>query len=195
MEETDRELIENTQHGNDKAFSELVRRYAPRVFLFLVSFVKNRGDAEDLSQDVFFKAWKHIKKFDLKRSFVVWLLVIAKNTAFDWLKKQKPFSASDIWTHEEWIVEMESIPDESPLPEELLEKKELAETFSKILENFDAIDRSIVSLRYQHNHTFEEIALILEKPMNTIKSRHRRALLVLREHLLHQKDLRNRTKE
>lgn len=166
---------------DERVFAELVGRYLKRIYNFVYRYVQNRDEAEDITQDVFLKAWKNIKKFNPDRNFKVWLFVIAKNTIFDWLKKKRPLLFSQLETAEGENPLEESIEDAGPLPLEIFARKELADELEKALRILSLGDRTILLLHYSEELTFEEIAEILGKPMNTIKSRHFRALKKLQK--------------
>ena len=183
---TDEELAKLSLK-DDKAFAELVSRYLKRIYNFVYRYVQNRNDAEDIAQGVFIKAWKNIKKFNPDRKFKVWLFVIAKNTAFDWLRKKRPLLFSQFETDEGENPLIENLEDTASLPPEIFAKKELEKELEIALKNLNPIDRAILTLHYSDELTFEEISEILGKPMNTVKSRHQRAILKLRTYLMHQK--------
>src|SRR4030042_2442046 len=94
MDASDNNLVEEYLNGREEAFAELLKKYLGPVYNFLYRITNNKEAAEDISQDAFFKVWKNLKRFDQNRNFKTWLFAIAKNTAFDWLKKKKelPFS-------------------------------------------------------------------------------------------------------
>ncbi len=177
---TDEELALASTNGDDDAFDELTKRYLAHIYNFVRRY-GGKEDAADITQETFLKAWKHIKRFKEGASFKTWLFAIARNTAFDRLRKRKPSLFSDFDPQEEGFFE-ETIPD-SELLEELFERKEEIELLERGLLTLAPDDRAILLFHYHDEFTFEEIARILKKPMNTVKSRHRRALLKLRDFL------------
>ncbi len=183
---TDEELAKLSQENDRESFAELVKRYLKPVYNFIRRYIGNREDAEDITQEAFLKAFKNIKKFNPDKNFKVWLFVIAKNTAFDRLKKKKPLVFSQLQNEDGESI-IEEIADAAPLPDEIFARKELTKELESILDILPPSDRAILTLHYSDGLTFEEIAEILGKPMNTVKSRHRRALLRLRDFLTHQK--------
>src|SRR5665647_1906978 len=95
MKKTDEQLVVDFLAGDDESFEELVHRYLKPIYNFLYQFTQDRDSLDDLTQETFVKAWKNIRKFDQDKSFRVWIYAIAKNTAYDFLKKKKtiPFSS------------------------------------------------------------------------------------------------------
>ena len=176
---SDEEILEAVKQGDDARFAELVEKYLRRIYNFTFRYLGNREEAEDVTQEVFVRAWKGAKKFDAARNFRVWLFVIAKNASFDYLRKKKsiPFSDIDVDGEDSFI---ESIEDLDPFPDEIFARKEIAADVERAVSMLPSVDRSILVLRYIDQMTFEEVSEVLNIPMNTAKSRHRRALGKLR---------------
>ncbi|MDR3558894.1 MAG: sigma-70 family RNA polymerase sigma factor [Candidatus Pacebacteria bacterium] len=176
----DKELIEKYLDGDDSAFSELLDLYLKPTYNFLYRFTGNAAATDDLTQETFIKVWKNLKRFDRGKKFKTWLFTIAKNTAFDYLKKKKtiPFSS---FTGEEDNNYLENISEDSALPDELLEKKDLAEELDGKLKQLPKQYELILVMRYKDDFSLAEIAEILELPYNTVKSQHARALAGLKK--------------
>ena len=182
MEIKDELLVENYLAGDEAAFRIIVERHLKSVYNFAYYYAGSRKNAEDIAQEVFISIWKNIKKFDRKRNFKAWMFTIAKNTSINWLKKKKPAIFSDLeGERPEERNFAENIPDSSPSLERLFGKKELSERIGSLMKNLDPINRAVLSLHYEKNMSFREISEISGKPLHTVKSRHRRALLKLRK--------------
>jgi RNA polymerase sigma-70 factor (ECF subfamily) len=183
QELTDAELIKIYLKGEQAALEELVRRYFRQVFLFTKTFVKQDQEAEDITQETFIKAWKNLKSFDPEKKFKTWIFQIAKNTCIDYLRKNKNMLAADSLQEEQMSISLEHMTDTNPLPEQLFDslgfEKKLEEVLNTLPENY----KQTVSLHLQQDLTFQEISEILNEPLNTVKSRYRRALLSLRQSL------------
>jgi RNA polymerase sigma-70 factor (ECF subfamily) len=175
----DNKIISKILSG-EIAFSEIVKTYLKPVYNFIYRFVNDRDTAEDLTQETFVKAWRNLKRFDPEKKFKTWLFAIAKNTAFDFLKKKKslPFSYFTDDEGENWL---ENVADDNFLPDEILERSDLAEEMEKILEKIPIHYRTILILHYKEDFSLHEIAEILGEPYNTIKGRHQRGLVRLKE--------------
>lgn len=182
---TDEDIVFSAKEGNPLAFSQLVEGHLKRVYNFLYRYIGNRADAEEIAQETFLKVWKNIGKFDERKNFAVWLFVIARRTALDWLKKKKPTVFSDFNKSEAdnspWE---ETLADPAPLPANIFSQKELETRVEKILAGLGEEERLVLLLHYYEDLTFEVIAEGLRQSVNTVKSRHRRALLKLREKLI-----------
>jgi len=182
MEElSDSEIIANYRNGNKESLNILVGRYLNLIYYFTYRYVGNAEEAEDITQDVFVKAWSNLKKFDQEKSFKTWIFSIAKNTALDWLKKKKaiPFSNFENAEGENFLTE--TLADPACLPPELFEKAEIAEKLNLALEKLPPKYRMVLFLRYNNDFNFREISESLGEPLDTIKSQHRRALIKLKE--------------
>jgi RNA polymerase sigma-70 factor (ECF subfamily) len=128
------------------------------------------------------KVWRNIKKFDTKRSFKTWIYTIAKNTALDWLKRKQEIPFSSFET-EESENPMQNIVDPLALPSVAFDRKLAAEKMNAIVGNLPEYYERVVSMHTKDQLTFNEISKKLRTPLNTVKSRYRRALRILRGRL------------
>jgi len=183
MEKSDSQLISEYLSGDDDALSFLVHRHTKSIYNFAFRISRNNDDAEDIVQESFYKAWKNLKNFRPGENFTAWLFRITKNTAFDLLRKRRSTALSLFENESGDNVLLETLKDTEPLPFELLAKKEDEKTIALILEKIPPIYREVLVLRYYHEFTFDEIGNVLGKPLDTVKSQHRRALILLRKML------------
>jgi RNA polymerase sigma-70 factor (ECF subfamily) len=183
MEKTDSELIAAHLDGEREALEMLVNRYLKMVYGFAYRMTGSAADADDVTQESFFKAWKNIHKFDREKSFKTWLMSIVKNTAIDLLRKKRSIVFSELDTARddgEQKTFEETIADTELLPEELLSRKEIAKEVQDALNKLPLNSKVVVLMHLAEDMTFEEIADALSEPMNTVKSRYRRALASLK---------------
>lgn len=169
--------------GNESSFANLVRKYLRPVYNFVYRYVGNAQEAEDVVQVTFVKVWKNIKKFDRKRSFKTWVFNIAKNTAIDFLRKKKTIPFSDFEDASGQNILEDTLSDPAPLPSDLFAQKDLSQRLTVAMEKLSPKYRVILSLHYIDQLTFQEISETLDEPMNTVKSRYRRAAEMLRQYL------------
>jgi len=179
---TDEELVEMTKDGDDEAFGILTRRHIDHIYNFVRQYAPQREDADDITQESFMKAWKHIRSFKKGKKFTTWLFTIARNSALDHIKKRKAFSFSQMDTEE--MVFADTLKDEEPLPTAIFERKELAKELAEAMEDISPDWRAVLIMRYTDDMTFEEIATVLSRPMNTVKSWHHRAMNKIKETLI-----------
>ncbi len=176
----DSELVHEVLRGNDLALQTLVERHLTAVYTFCLRYTGNVEDAEDASQEAFLKAWKKLKHFNTKKSFRTWLFTIAKNSATDLMRKRKSVAFSKFDTEDSNVL-TDTLADLEPLPDELFERASLASDARSALATLPSRDRAILTLRYDDEESFENIARIMKIPANTVRSLHHRALAVLRK--------------
>jgi RNA polymerase sigma-70 factor, ECF subfamily len=182
MNDEDKKIIKEFFGGNDEAFKKILKKYLKPVYNFLRILIKDPDTLDDLSQETFIKAWKNLKKFDQNKNFKTWLFTIAKNTAYDFLKKKKTIPFSN-FLDEKGNNTLENMEMNEILPLELLEIAEKEKIFEKKLKEISEHYRTILILHYKENFSLQEISEILDIPYNTTKSRHQRALLSFRKAL------------
>jgi RNA polymerase sigma-70 factor, ECF subfamily len=191
--EKDEKIITLYKNGKEEAFKDLINQYTSPLYNFTARLT-DRNNAPDIVQETFIKVWKNLRHFDSsKASFKTWIFAIAKNTATDFLRKKKSLLFSDIPARNAFSIadaggEKDedfslNIPDENLLPDEALQKLQDSNLLNKILEKLPVSYRVILILHYQEDMTFDEIGKVLGKPLNTVKSQHRRAIIELRKML------------
>jgi RNA polymerase sigma-70 factor (ECF subfamily) len=183
MNESDSELVVlYRDDGNETAITTLVNRYVSLVYNLIVRLVGDKGEAEDLTQETFMKMWKALSRFDTNKNFKTWIFAIARNTAIDYLRKKKPILFSRLNSENEDGESRfeDNLADETIMPDEAFEKKESVKGLEKAMQTLSLDERTIIILHESDELTFEQIADVLSKPMNTVKSRYRRALQKLR---------------
>ena len=190
---TDEELIGQIKDGVDTALEELMLRYMRHIYNFTLQYVRVKEEAEDVTQETFFKAWRHINRFKEGMKFKPWLFTIAKNTALDYIKKKKATPFSNMSDDTDDTDFADTISDTEPLPSEIFAQKELANKLDEVMKILHPDHRAVIIMHYREELTFDEIAKIMNKPMNTIKSWHHRSIIRVRDSLMHQKGLYERS--
>jgi len=178
---TDEQLVTNYLKGDEKALEILIKRYLKPIYSFTLRFVGNSQEAEDITQEVFVKMWRNLKKFNKNKSFKTWIFHIAKNTSFDFLRKKKtiPFSGFENEEGENTLIE--AFTDQAPLPDELLKQASIGEMLNAAMNQLAPKYHLVLFLRYNDHFTFREIAETLGESIDTIKTRHRRGIAILRK--------------
>ena len=184
----DSQLIADYLSGDEKSLELLIQSYLKPIYSFVYRHVGDAQDTEDITQQVFVKVWRNLKKFDQQKNFKPWIFAIAKNTSIDFLKRSRsasggkkeiPFSKF-VNTAGVGIL-AETLTDPAALPDKLLEWKDITQMLYSAMENLSVPYRMVLFLRYNDHFTFREIAEALEEPLHTVKSRHRRALIKLKK--------------
>jgi RNA polymerase sigma-70 factor (ECF subfamily) len=180
--ENDEILVEKYRAGNNQAFETLLHKYLKPVYNFLYQIARDKKQVEDLAQETFIKAWKNISRFNQEKKFKTWLFTIAKNTAFDYLKKKKTLAFSD-FAGDDGYNKLENIAGKVIISDEILAQKDIEKYVVKALQKMPEKYGAILTLCYKEDFTLVEAAEILGEPYNTVKSRHNRALKILRKEL------------
>ncbi|TSA44906.1 sigma-70 family RNA polymerase sigma factor [bacterium] len=178
--DSDERIIKLYLGGQKDLFEILVKRHIDRVYNFAFRYVHDRGWAEDITQETFLKVWKNLRRFDPEKNFKTWLFRIARNTALDFLRKKKSVNFSELEEEDDKIFEP---PDSGPMPQEIFERKETEAKIAKILDELSLKYRLVLILYYQNQLNFREISEISGESVDTVKSRHRRAILLVRQKL------------
>lgn len=181
MENNDQQLVAEYLAGDKRALTELIEQNMTLIYRYALRLAQDSMSAEDITQETFVKLWRNLKKYNPQQSFRTWLLSIAHNTALDLLRKRKDFIFSELGDEVDGQGFAEMIPDPAPLPSEIFARAEQGKLLESALAQLSASSREIVILYHESGLTFAEIGVILGKPLNTVKSQYRRALLSLRK--------------
>jgi RNA polymerase sigma-70 factor (ECF subfamily) len=181
-EKTDIQIVKESLAGDTSAFAVLVERHLSAVYKFAYYYVRDSAEAEDIAQETFMRAWKHLKKFDIEKTFKTWLFAIAKNASLDFIKKRKPLFFSRMAESDDELASLLApYAEEEESPAHAIDRKILKTGLEKAMNKIPSPYQTVLSLRYNNNLKFVEIAKKLGEPIDTVKSRHRRGLLLLRE--------------
>jgi RNA polymerase sigma-70 factor (ECF subfamily) len=177
---SDEKLIARFVNGDINAYKELVKRYQDKLFNFVMRYFNNREQAEDVVQETLIKLYTHAHYYKDIALFSTWIYTIAKNNALTELRKNKVKKSNSMWTDDGKLIDIAS--NEIPLDEKV--QNEIAvEKLNKYLLELPENFRMAVYLRDFEEHSYEEISMILEIPIGTIKSRINRGRIMLAEKL------------
>lgn len=181
IEKTDNELVRAVLRGDDGAFAVLLDRHMSGVYRFAYRYLRDEDEASDITQEAFVRAWKNLKKFDASKSFKTWLFAIAKNAALDFIKKKKPLLFSRMSDDEEALDAMLSpylgVPE---FPDVAMDRTLARADLDRALDELPPAYRTVLAMRYYDHLKFREIAETLGESIDTVKSKHRRGLMLLR---------------
>lgn len=180
-EKNDVKLINEYLKGNKESLGILVKLHLKPIYGFVLRYVRNGRDAEDLTQEIFIKAWRNLKQFDQQRNFQAWIFGIARNACIDFLRKEKTLPFSEFENEEGKNIIADTLVDPNPLPNEIFEKTNIKKILDTTINQLSPKYRLVLNLYYNGNFTLREIAESLKEPLHTIKSRHRRALIQLKK--------------
>lgn len=178
---TDNQLVQKAVRGDDDSLRTLFGRHMVAVHRFLERFLNSPADADDVTQETFIRVWKNLKRFDPEKPFRTWAFGIARNAAIDHLRKRKsvPFSAFD--TKEGGNALTDNLADDTDLPDEIAQRKQAGEELRQALTEIPPAYREVVLMRLDGELQFDEIGEALHEPVNTVKSRFRRGLAMLKK--------------
>lgn len=160
----DQIYIDKVLKGDTRAYAFLVDRYKDLVFTLALRMVKNRQEAEEISQDTFIKMYKSLSKFKGDSKFSTWVYRVAYNASLDHIKKQKrQFRTVTI----DEFTEQEIKTLENALSK--LEKSERKQAIQDCINKLPGEDAFIVTLYYFEEQSLEEISKIVNLKPNHLK--------------------------
>ena len=163
---TDRELLLRSQNGDQESFRRLVEMYTPRVYGLVRNLVRSQTEAEDVTQEVFFKVYRKLDTFREDSAFYTWLYRVAVNAAADWLKKKRQDRAIQL----EDFGAM-SLADDADGPDQNVRKKDLRSEVRTAMGQLPEKFRTILVLRELEGLQYEEISSVLKISKGTVESR------------------------
>ncbi|MBD1378656.1 RNA polymerase sigma factor SigX [Metabacillus arenae] len=162
----------------DETFQHLYDHYHHDVFQFLFYMVKNREQAEDLTQEVYIRVLKSHQQFEGRSSEKTWLISIARHVAIDYFRKQKTLKQR-ILDKFDW--EKNQIKDSGQLPEEIALQNEQIRLIYQALDYCTVDQRSVVILRYIQGLSISEAAQALDWTESKVKTTQHRAVKSLKK--------------
>ena len=173
----DNELISRVLKGDQQAYAGLVSRYQNYVYTLTLRFTKNREDAEEVSQDIFIKAYRSLADFRGASKFSTWLYTIVNTTCITFLRKKRMEVHS---LDNEKVFEVADSVD-SGMRANMVEQKSRVAMVNNAIEMLNPDDAEVLTLFYKGEQSLEEIAIILGIEANTAKVRLHRARTRLKE--------------
>ncbi len=179
---TDAELVALALGGSEDGFRSLVARYQRPVFGLIVRMVRNRELAEDLSQEVFLKAFGALRGYDPGRRFSSWLFKIAHNATIDHLRRGSLQTVSLSGSGEEsgGLGDFLEDPQVRP-PDQGIERADLAKTLEDAVARLGPAYREVILLRHREELSYQEIAEITGSSLGAVKTNLHRARKQLAE--------------
>ena len=179
----ERELIRQVQNGDNDKFYELIRPYERRIFAAAVSILRNEADAEEVAQEAFIKAFRHIRQFREEARFSTWLTQIVVNEALmrrrrDHSQVLEPIEGQQ---DEDGEYRPRDFADWREIPSESLERKEIRSALRQALASLAQKYREVFVLRDVEKMSIQETAKALGISQAAVKTRLLRARLMLRD--------------
>jgi len=175
---SDAELVQHTLAGDQDAFTTLVERYKDAVQNLAYRMLSNVTEAEDVTQEVFVRAYTQLATYKPAHKFSTWLLSIASHLAIDQLRRRR-FLALPL----DDVPFLEWIPDVVVGPEQSVLQGEQQDDVQKYLQKLPGKYRAVIVLRYWYDFSYEEIASALNLTQQLVKARLHRARELLARYM------------
>lgn len=160
------EIFDKMRKEDKKSYEELYKKYYKLVYNIAFSILKNKENAEDISQNVFIKIG-NLKKEKLPNSYEAsWLYTVTKNECISLFRKTK-----ETLTIED--IKNENLEDEI---EGIIQKN----SYEKLMENLEKIEKQIIFLKVEAGYSFKEIARLLKMPIGTVQWKYYKSLHALK---------------
>lgn len=175
--ELDRELVSGAMSGDQKAFNTLMSKYRDHIFTYIQQFIKSGADSEDLTQECFNKAFINLKSYNSQFAFSTWLYNIAKNCCIDYYRKSRlnevPLGDGESYSGRE--ISSNTVPS----PEESIISGQTIDEMIVRIDSLEKIYKEVAILRFLKEYAYEEISAELNLPLNTVRTRVKRAKVLL----------------
>jgi len=169
---TDQELVKRVQAGDKRSFDLLVLKYQHRIVKLVSRFVRDPMEAQDVTQEAFIKAYRAIGSFRGDSAFYTWMYRIASNSAKNYLVSQRrrpPAVGVDASEAEQFAVDTRL--REKTTPESLVMTEELKQAIFRTIEGLPDDLKEAITLREMEGMCYEDIALVMDCPVGTVRSR------------------------
>ncbi len=176
MNTTDQELALRIKTGEKEAFRELFNRYAPRIFKFAFSYLKNKDDAKELIQNVFLKIWEKRDLIDPKQNIKAFIFTITVNMIYDFIRRRNIEHAFHTYTRLNQ-TENENQPWDS------IVYNEMHQTLSNLVTHLPKQQQEIFNLSKMEGLTNNEIAQKMGLSKRTVENHLYHAVSYLKHNL------------
>ena len=182
--ETDLQLVRLVQQGKKQAFDMLVKKYQYKVIGIAQRYVSNPDDAQDIAQEAFIKTYRALADFRGDSAFYTWLYRITVNTAMNFVTSNaNKMKSVDVDT-----PEIESYDGSEKLhdianPENIMEGEDAKRLIKKALDSLSDDLRQAICLREIEEMSYEDIAVVMNCPVGTVRSRIFRAREIIDKYL------------
>ena len=174
-------LVDKAKEGNILAFNQIVNLLQEDIFRMVYYRTRSKMDTEDITQDVFLKAYKHLASLKDVNRFRSWLFQIALNRIRDFYRKKRVLSIFKDFIEDDGSVQTNADSNNTPDVVENLIKQEFWEKIQRITEKLSHMEREVFLLRFFDHLSIKEIANILKRSESTIKTHLYRSLLKFKD--------------
>lgn len=172
----DRATVKEVLNGNPESFQKLMDRYYDIIYYTILKMVYSKKEAEELTLDVFSKAYQNLNTYSEKYAFSTWLFNIATHRGIDHIRRKKANIVSIVEDNKEEAESSVVLSSETKQhPDEILIKQQLSGELHSLVEELKPLWKELINMRYFKELSYEEIAAQLDMPMGTIKNQLYRA--------------------
>ncbi|MEE8278014.1 MAG: sigma-70 family RNA polymerase sigma factor [Thermoanaerobaculia bacterium] len=180
----DQELIAAVLAGDQERFGDLVERYQGRLVNYLYRLLRNVEESQDLAQEVFFKVYQSLDRFDARYKFSTWLFRVAQNAAIDKIRKRRlQLVSMDRQGDPEGGGRTWEFPSDRPGPYRNLRNRERGEAIQEAIDHLPWEYRELIVLRHFGELSYQEIATLKSMPLGTVKNKLFRGRQMMKEEL------------
>jgi len=185
VEDLDADLMLRFKTGDAEAFDRLFARHARAVINFAYRFVRNRGSAEELAQEIFLRVYEAAEGYEVQAKFTTWLYRIATNVCLNEIRKPHVRAALNREEHNSGRAEFEvsKLCQASVLPDRMLEQQAVSRALRRALELLPEKQRAAFILNKYQELSYGEVADIMKISEKAVKSLIHRAKETLAEKL------------
>jgi RNA polymerase sigma-70 factor (ECF subfamily) len=169
--ETDQQLVQRTQRGDLRAFDLLVLKYQGRIAALVSRYVSDPSEVEDVTQEAFIKAYRAIDKFRGDSAFYTWLYRIAANAAKNYLVSRRRRPSADATLEDAEVGQQAELLADVGTPEAVAMGEELAAVVEDALAGLPEELQAALTLRELEGLSYDDIAVALDCPVGTVRSR------------------------
>ena len=183
--ELDQQIVERAQRGDKHAFELLVSKYQRKLGRLLTRFIRDPAEVEDVCQEAFIKAYRALPSFRGDSAFYTWLYRIGINTAKNYLVamgRRAPTSTEFDTEEAENFEDADQLRDINT-PESLMMTRQIGDTVNESMAQLPEDLRTAITLREVEGMSYEDIAVIMNCPIGTVRSRIFRAREAISEKL------------
>ncbi|MDR5899849.1 RNA polymerase sigma factor RpoE [Halomonas vilamensis] len=184
IRETDQQLVERAQKGDNRAFDLLVKKYQHKIIGLISRYVHDHAEVQDVAQEAFIKAYRALANFRSESAFYTWMYRIAINTAKNHLvsRGRRP-PGSDMDVSDAEVIDQSGRLADSESPEAAIARDQLEAAVFEAIEKLPDDLRTAITLREFDGLAYEDIAQVMQCPVGTVRSRIFRAREAVDEHI------------
>ncbi len=175
-QQQDEAIIRRVLDGDREAFAELVEQYHRLVCHIAGHYMKNPDEVDDVAQEVFFRSYRALDRYNPEYRFSTWLSGITRNHCLDLLRKNSRVTVVD-FDECAWLAADRHTPEEAWLEQE--EREELREAVEDLPDNY----REVITMYHGEELSYQAMAERMDKPLSIVKNRLMRARRLLEKRM------------